>query len=76
MKPHVHIFLSSTKINIISIVIRDSTFYLQKHQKRVYHLEKKEELGNCGANIMGCIKKEKTIRCRQKDILEIAEQII
>jgi hypothetical protein len=76
MKPHAHIFLSSLKINIISIVRRDSTLYLQKHQKEFNIWQKKEELGNCGANHTGGIKKEKTIRSRQKAILEIAEQII
>jgi hypothetical protein len=38
--------------------------------------KRKRGQGNCGANHMGGIKKERRIRCRQKDIVEIAEQII
>jgi hypothetical protein len=39
-------------------------FTYRKTKKEFNIWKKKEELGNCGANVMGGIKKEKTIRCR------------
>jgi hypothetical protein len=58
----------------LSFVIQLFTYRNTKKEFNIW--EKKEVLGNCGANLMGGIKKEKTIRCRQKDMFEIAEQII
>jgi hypothetical protein len=63
------------------IISSQSSFVIQlityRNTKKEFTIwKKKEELGNCAANLMGGIKKEKTIRCRQKDMLKIAEQII
>jgi hypothetical protein len=66
-----------TTCSHIPTVNENLQLFTYRNTKKEFTIwKKKEELGNYGENLTGGIKKEKTIWCRQIDMLQIAEQII